>query len=296
MSINPKEIVFAIITYYPKWYNGKLKSISHTDKVRGDLALEFIQKTISLGFHLVVVDGKSSRSFKKILNNFPSIILIKKLSPKRSPAKRRAFKAASKIDGVKVIIASEGEKISLLDNIVPLVKPILENKADIVVPKREDGLFKETYPNYMYDSEKEGNKLYNEQLKFHNLTSEDDWDLFFGPRVFRNSPKILSLFLKKFHFQKNQKSLEEYFDPEEYSNALYFPVVIALQKGFRVTSVEIPFSYPKLQKINETVGAKEFFFEKRQTQRIAILLHLMYLLNYLQRKIKLSTTSASLFK
>lgn len=286
MSIDPKKIAFAIITYYPKWYNGKLKSISHTDKIRGDLTLEFIQKTILMGFHLVIVDGKSSRSFNKLLKNFPSIILIKKLSPKRSPAKRQAFKAASKIDGVKVIIACEGEKVSLLDSIIPIVKPILENKADIVVPKREETLFKETYPNYMYESEKEGNKLYNEQLRFHHLIKGDYWDLFFGPRVFCNNPKVLSLFLKKFHFQKDQKSLEEYFDPEEYSNALYFPIIIGLQKKFKVKCVKIPFSYPKLQKINETIGAKEFFVEKRQNQRIATLLHLMYLLNYLQRKSK----------
>jgi len=285
MSINPQEIAFAIITYYPKWYNGKLKSISHTDKVRGDLALEFIQKTISMGFHLVVVDGKSSRSFKKLLKNFPGIRLTKKLSPKRSPAKRQAFKAASKIDGVKVIIACEGEKVSLLDNIVPIVKPILENKADIVVPKREESLFKETYPEYMYQSETEGNKLYNEQLRIRSLIKEEEeLDMFFGPRAFCNNSKVLALFFKKFHFQKDQKSLEEYFDPEEYSNVLYFPIIIALQKNFRVKSVEIPFSYPKLQKMNETIGAKEFFVEKRQNQRIGTLLHLMYLLSYLQKK------------
>lgn len=286
MSINPKLIAFAIITYYPKWYNGKLKSLSHTDKIRGDLALEFIKKTISNGFHLVVVDGKSSRSFKKLLKNFSNIILIRKLSPKRSPAKRQAFKAASKIAGVKVIIACEGEKVSILDNVKPIVEPILKNEADIVIPKREESLFKLTYPDYMYESEKEGNVLYNEQLRLNNLTNKYDWDLFFGPRVFSNNPKVLSLFLKKFHFQKDQKSLEGYFDPEEYSNALYFPVVIGFQRKFRIESIEIPFSYPKLQKMNETIGAKEFFIEKRQNQRIATLLHLMYLLNYLQRKNK----------
>lgn len=286
MSINPKNIAFAIITYYPKWYNRKLKSISHTDKIRGDLALEFIQKTISMDFHLVVVDGKSSKSFKKLLKNFPNIVLIKKLSPKRSPAKRQAFKAASKISGVKVIVACEGEKVSILDSVKPIVEPILENKADIVIPKREENLFKATYPDYMYESEKEGNKLYNEQLKLNHLTKDNNWDLFFGPRVFSNDPKVLSLFFKKFHFQKDQKSLEGYFDPEEYSNALYFPVVIGLQKKFRIKNVEIPFSYPKLQKMNETIGAKDFFIEKRQNQRIANFLHLMYLLNYLQRKNK----------
>lgn len=285
MSINPKEIAFAIITYYPKWYNGKLRSLSQTDKIRGDLALEFIQKAISMGFQVVVADGKSSKSFQKQLKIISSIKLIKKLSPKRSPAKRQAFMAASTMERVKVIVTCEPEKISVLDSVPLFVNPILENTADIVVLKREDNLFKKTYPDYMYQSETEGNKLYNGQLIIHHLLNKgEELDMFFGPRAFSNDPQILSIFLKKFHFQRNLKFLEEYFDPEEYANAIYFPILIALQKGLRVKSIEIPFAYPKLQKMNETVGAKEFFVEKRKTQHIGILLDLMYLLNYLQRQ------------
>lgn len=285
MSINPKEIAFAIITYYPKWYNGKLRSLSQTDKIRGDLALKFIQKAISMEFRVVVADGKSSKSFQKRLKSISSIKLIKKLSPKRSPAKRQAFKAASMMEGVKLIVTCEPEKTSVLDSVALFVKPLQENMVDIVVLKREDNLFKKTYPDYMYQSETEGNKLYNDQLITHHLLNKgDELDMFFGPRAFINHPKILSLFLKKFHFQKNQKFLEEYFDPEEYANALYFPILIALQKKLRVKSVEIPFSYPKLQKLNESVGAKEFFVEKRKSQHIGTLLDLMYLLNYLQKQ------------
>lgn len=284
MSINPQEIAFALITYYPKWYQGKLRSFSQTDKIRGDLALNFIQKATTLGFRLVVVDGKSSKSFHKQLKNFTHIKVVKKRSPKRAPAKRQAFKSASKIDGVKVIVACEPEKVSVLDSVDTFTKPVLENRADIVVLKRQENLFKKTYPDYMYESESEGNRLYNEQLKLNRLLKEDGWDLFFGPRAFSNNPKVLSLFVKKFHFPiKKQRPLEEYFDPEEYSNALYFPIVLALKKGFRVKNVEIPFSYPKLQKLNETVEAREFFLEKRRTQRMGILLNLMYLLNYLQK-------------
>lgn len=285
MSINPKTIAFAIITFYPKWYNGKLRSLSQTDKIRGDLALKFIQKATYMGFQLVLADGKSSKSFQRQLKSFSNITLIKKLSPKRSPAKRQAFKAASKIEDVTVIVTCEPEKISVLDNVPLFVKPILEDMADIVVLKREENLFKKTYPDYMYQSETEGNKLYNEQLIIHNLISkEEELDMFFGPRAFKNNSKISSLFLKKFHFQRNLKFLEEYFDPEEYANAIYFPILIALQKGLKVKSIEIPFAYPKLQKMNETVGAKEFFVEKRKAQHIGTLIDLMYLLNHLQRQ------------
>lgn len=36
---NPTPLAIAATTSYPKWYRGKLRSIKHTDKVRGDLAL-----------------------------------------------------------------------------------------------------------------------------------------------------------------------------------------------------------------------------------------------------------------
>ena len=52
-DFNPTDVGLAIITYYPKWYRGKLRSIKHTDKVRGDLALEFFTKATKLGYKVV---------------------------------------------------------------------------------------------------------------------------------------------------------------------------------------------------------------------------------------------------
>lgn len=282
--VNPKEIAFAIITQYPAWYRGKIRSISHTDKIRGDLALEFIKKSTYLGYQLVVVDGKSSKSFRKDLSKLPNITIIKRKGKKRSPAKRQAFLMASKLTGVKVIIATEPEKVSLVDNVAKLANPILRGEADIVVPKREANLFKETYPYYLYESEIEGNRLFNEQLKLYKLLPEkEDPDLYFGPRVFRNKPAILSVFNKKFFFQIDSEIFpKEYFDSEEYANTQFFPIVLALKKGFKIQNIEIPFSYPKLQKENESIGARELFEEKRKSQSLGILLLLMHLLNYLK--------------
>lgn len=281
-----QEVAFALITFYPKWYKGKLRSISHTDKIRGDLTLEFIKKASGLEYQLVVVDGKSSRSFRLELKNFPDIKLVKRRGYKRSPAKRQAFKAASKLPGIKVIIATEAEKVSLIDFTELITRPILNNEADILVPERHEELFKKTYPDYMYGSETEGIKLYSEQLKLHNLLPPDsnNIDLFFGPRVFANTPKILVLFTKKYLSKIENSDSEGSLDPEELSNSLYFPIVIALKKGFRIRGVKIPFSYPKLQKDNEMIGAREYFEQKRKSQKKGILLELMHLLNYLKGK------------
>lgn len=280
MSIDPKKIAFAIITYYPKWYNGKLKSISHTDKIRGDLALQFIQNALSKNYQVVLVDGKSSKNFRKKISNFKNLKNIKRRSFEYSPAKRQAFKAASKLPGVKIIITSEPEKVPLVNNIPDIIKPILKGKADIVVAKREAILFKKSFPDYMYKSEIEANKEYNKQLRLNNLLSKKDADLdmFFGPRIFTNTPEILSLFTGNFLKDMNNT------DPEKQSNTLYFPIVMALKLGLKVESVEIPFSYPKIQKNNEEKGARVFFMKKRDSQKLSILGELMHLLNYLNRK------------
>lgn len=285
-KFNPEEIAFALITLYPNWYPGELKNTSHTEKIRGDLALDFFKKTVRLGYQIVVVDGHSSKHFQEELYQNSHINIIKRRGFKRSPAKRQAFKAASKLPGVKVIIATEAEKVSLLDHIEVITQPILNDGADIVIPERDEGLFKKTYPDYMYELEKEGIKLYCEQLKLNNLLlpNSDNIDLLFGPRVFANTPKVLALFTKKYLSKIEDSDLTGPLDPEELSNALYFPIVMALKKGFKVKSIKIPFTYPKLQKDNETIGARAYFEEKRKTQKLGILLELMHLLNYLKGK------------
>lgn len=280
-----KQIAITIITYYPSWYQGKLRSIKQTDKIRGDLAIHFIKNASSQGFQIFIADGKSSKSFQKSIGLIPGLTIFKTKILKRSVRKRLVIKAASKLPDVKVIVMTEPEKISIIDSIPMLVKPIFDNQADIVVPKREEDLFKKTYPNYQYQSEIEGNKLYNEILRTNGLFKDNnDLDLFFGPRVFINHPKIVSLFIRKFHLKISKKAyLDSYFDIEDYSANQFFAIVQALKKKFRIKSVEIPFSYPKIQKDNEEKGSRKTFEEKRKFQKISILVELLYFLSAIKK-------------
>lgn len=283
----PREIALATSTYYPRWYKGKLRSLKNTDKVRGDLALEFIKQAKALGYRVVVVDGKSSRSFCLELRRFSDIKVINRRSPQRSPARREAITIASKISGVKVIVLTEPEKISLVKDCLPLViEPVIKNHADIVVPKRDEVLFRSTHPLYMYESEVEANKVYNQILKSHGLLNDkaEDLDMFFGPKVLRNDKKIIALFMRRFYNPIGDTLFSKaYFDPEEYSNTLYFPVVLALKKKLKVKSVTVPFRYPNTQKDNEEKGVRELFLEKRRSQRLSILLDLTYFIGFLQK-------------
>lgn len=280
------EVAIVLITYYPKWYKGVLKSIKHTDKVRGDLCLEFLEKATKEGYQVVLVDGKSAKTFRRELQKFTSLKLFNRRTKKRSPNKRLGIRTASKLSGVKVIVITEPEKISLLPFMPQITEPILKGDVDIVCPKREEKHFKSSYPSYMYASEIEGIKIYNEALLAHGLLTPDtvDMDNFFGPRAFRNEKKVVALFMSRYVFRTSKYVLDSnLFDPDEYSNVQAFPIIQALKKHMKVTSVEIPFVYPRLQKENEEATAKDAFFEKRRLQRLSLLVDLFHFLSLLDK-------------
>jgi len=283
---SPHAIAIVATTSYPKWYRGKLRSIKDIDKIRGDLAIEFAIKSTKNGYRLVVADWHSPKTFRKELSSISNVILIRRRSPKRSPSKRQALLRATKLSDIKVIILTEPEKVSLVQECIPLIaKPILNGEADIVVPKRNDTLFKETYPAYQYESEVEGNRTYNEELKSHKLIdiSENDFDMFFGPRAFSNDRKIVRLFMRRYRFSIAHASFPSwYFDAEELSNTNFFPVVSALRRGLKVKSVEVPFKYPNAQKQNEE-KLDDLFLEKRKAQRIGLIVELLHFVAYLEK-------------
>lgn len=131
-------------------------------------------------------------------------------------------------------------------------------------------------------------KLKNyEALRSQNLLTKEleDLDSFFGPRVLRNTPTIVALFMQQFTYKIGETFFPtSYFDPEQYSNVLFFPIVRALEKKKKIVSVEIPFSYPSLQKENETFGEQEIFIVKRNMQRLGILVNLLHFLSYLKKR------------
>lgn len=285
-----RSVALVGITYVPKWYEGRLRSIKHTDKIRGDLILYSTKFAAGLGHTVVLVDGGSSKTFIKELKHITGLKLFQSKVHRRSPNRRKAIFEASEIPGVEVIVMTEIEKVSLITDCMELiVAPILHGDADVVVPKREDSLFKKSYPGYMYDSETEGNLLYNEALRANGLLSAhmDDLDVFFGARVYRNDPKMLKFLLSKYEAHPFD-SLNEHklLNLEEYSNAQFFPVVKALTKKGKVVSVTVPFVYPEKQKENEEKGERELFVVKRRYQRLTIIIELMYFLGFMSHKNK----------
>lgn len=286
MLMNKVNLAVATNTSYPNWYKGKLRSVTHTDKVRGDLSLEFFYKSSEAPVPVVVVDSGSSQNYLNEAKKLHLVRLIEKRKIKRSPSRRLAITTASAISGVDYIILTEPEKVSLITDCLPRIKKFLsENQVDLLIPGRQMDLWKQTYPKYMWDSEIEGNQLANEYLKSHGLLPYDrEIDLFFGPRVLKNDPKIVKMFLKRYSVKLANFPLpREQFDVEQYSDTGIFPVVQVLKQKLAVKTLEVPFVYPKLQKENEEIGSRSRFEEKRKAQRLEILVELIHFLAYLEK-------------
>lgn len=86
-----------------------------------------------------------------------------------------------------VICFTEPEKVDLMNHIHTIAKPILDGKADVVVPTRNDALFRETYPIEQYHSESFGNGHFNLLAKKIDGFCEQKLDWLFGPFVFKAS-------------------------------------------------------------------------------------------------------------
>lgn len=281
-----KEIAIATNTSYPKWYTGKLKDIGDTDKIRGDLAVEFCQKASEAGYRVALVDSNSPPAFFDTVSRFKSIYVIKEEHAKRSVARRLAIKTAAKWD-VKVIVLTEPEKSPFITDCISVtVDPILNDQYDIVLAKREDSLFRKTYPTFQYKSEVEANILINELYLTHGFLSflDIEPDMIFGPRVFKNSPSVIECFMKKYIITADVFPIfSEFIDPEQVLNTMFFPIILAERQGLKIQNVIVPFEYPTLQKQNEEIAEKQFV-QKRRNQKMGIIIGLMHFFSFLEGK------------
>ncbi len=281
LEVDPRSIAIATTTSYPKWYPGETQEHDVVDKIRGDLAIQTIKEAKQKKYQVLVVDGGSSEAFKTELAGIETPFLPE-LERGMSPSRQQAFTETAKLEGVKVICWIEPEKVSVIRDCLPeAVLPILNDEADIVVPKRTDLSFK-TYPDYQVKYEQRGNRLWNNILRARGLLAKDseDLDVWFGPKFFRNNPELVKLFLNKYEFIKGKTDLHKIVKPELHPNAIFLPVVAALHKDFRVKSVDVPYIHPSQQTAIEVDDPK--FIRTRDTQRKNIIVSTMHLIRLLE--------------
>lgn len=285
------KIIVATNFLYKNYHGlpqGQQRDIADTDGIRGDLAIQSITKAISQGVQVVAADGGSSEEFLTAIKEFESLGLLTIVStskPGRGPQRRAAFEVAIQFPGKQAIVYFQPEKDSLMDYLTEITKPIVDGNADIVVPARTSDLFKQTYPDYMRESELNVNKTYNWLMhRAGILPKGENLDWFFGPVVFRNNPEIVSYFLREYVLRAPIRSrVGAQPNPELHSVSHYFPIIEALFNKKKVVGVEIPFVYPKAQRDNEmspeTVAQ---FQQRRKLDASAYRLETLHFLEYLK--------------
>lgn len=276
LEVDPRSIAVVTTTFYPKWYPGVLEEKDIVDKIRGDLALEMINVAQKKGFQIVVIDGASNQEYKEELIKL-GVIPSPETEKGMSGSRQQGFREASQLKGVKVICWAEPEKVSIVRDCLPqAIVPILNGEADIVIPHRGKNAF-DTYPDYQVEFEQKANRIWNAILRKYKILppTTPDLDVWFGPRFFRNDPNLLEIFLKKYEFNKDDLSKEGFnyhniIRPELWPNAIFFPVVGALNKGYKVISVDMPYIHPLKQTSIEQDSVE--FRRKREIQFKGIVL------------------------
>jgi len=211
---------------------------SESDKLRAAIAKRTFSKAKELGYLVIAIDGGSHSDF---INEIKSLGV--KVSPQKEKglgnSRTQAFKEAYET-GKEIIIWTEPEKESFITEIEKVILPLLENKADIIIPRRKS---LSTYPLAQQYIESFGNAFWKE------LTSID-LDIWGGMRAFKR--ELCRYFL-------DYKG--------EYGNKweiLLVPIMNMIIDKKRIASIEIDYIHPREQTRVEEHNLE--FYKKRVEQ------------------------------
>lgn len=176
-------------TYYPD-----------LSDIRFNLALELCNLAAQHHINLIIVDGSPDHTtireqFQKAGSGYVHVYQqdTDQYVGKGGSLRQAILKATEMFKQNNIerkdaaICFTEPEKVDLMNHIHTIVKPILDGKADVIVPTRNDELFRETYPIEQYHSESFGNGHFNLLAKQFDGFGEQKLDWLFGPFVFKAS-------------------------------------------------------------------------------------------------------------
>lgn len=210
------------------------------NEVRAQLALKFAHDAKKRGLPLFVADAGESLVFSNELRYRGALVSGAPHGATMGSCRRAAMRAAiASVGEGGVVIWSEPEKHSLISNIDRIAGPILDDRADLVVPNRSvEGIL--SYPPEQAAAEMVGN------LAFEYLTGQS-LDVWFGP------------------FAANRKALQYFLDYQgEYGDlwdSIIVPRVTAIKAGVRATRVLVDYLHPSEQTEQET-GNMDFLLKR----------------------------------
>ncbi|OGE45025.1 hypothetical protein A3B39_05480 [Candidatus Daviesbacteria bacterium RIFCSPLOWO2_01_FULL_37_10] len=271
-KINPRSVSIGTTTFYKNWEPGEV-DLTNIDKVRGDEAIEFAREAKERGYPLTVVDGGSPKLFVETLQAL-GVLVFPQEEPGMGPGRRQALMIASQAPSAEAIIWAEPEKGSFIADCLEMAcQPILGDSADMVVPRRNRYLFRTTYPSFQVQSEDWANDGINNILlrEFDQVTY---LDILFGPKVFRNDPKRLGFFMRKYRYHLREGLSDsgvaraKGLNSELWAGICALPVVAALHEEYVVQSVDVPFRYPQVQKRAEQVASLASVMEEKRMNQL----------------------------
>jgi len=228
------------------------KSASDT---RCQMCLRTIELLKSKAIPIVIVDDSPDATIRDLMRSKGANVVQKQQTKeKKGAALREAASLAATIDGVNEdtwLCWQEPEKFDLANHWVDAISDEGSKKADVLIPTRNDEIFKKTYPIEQYHSENFANMylnaVANDYCSKNQITFPTNLDWHFGPVAFRR--RHLNLWVK--------------YDGVTYE-AQFNPVVYAARTGLVVYSTEVPFHAPLEMKQEEEGDVA--FIEKRLAQ------------------------------
>ena len=192
---------------------------------RLEYALQSIVTARNLGYEMVIVDGGSSPEFVDEARR-SGIRILPQMGSGMGSARRQAIAEALTLKR-RCIAYLELEKTPLISSLHLAVRPILEGRADFVIPGR---MSLASLPRSQQHSEALGNE-------FWRALTGCGFDMFFGPRVWKS--ELSSFFLDYGG---------EYGDRWE---CLFVPVLRAFLAGCEIAGARVDYTHPQAQTLLE---------------------------------------------
>lgn len=232
MANTPREVAEKTALITTTFYNPN----STIDRTRAEIATRSIKSAQDFGYRLVIIDGGSYDEFLRTIEG--NCALFQENPKGMGSGRRQGIREGLKFE-VPVIAWTEVEKESYIREAWKTSVPILEDKADLVLPSRPS---LNDYPTSQQHAERFGNTV----LTHLTGVSLDYW---FGPRTWRRdiSPYFLSYPPENrvLTLGKKEIKLEDKWD------SLHIPALDIIKAGKRVISIPVNYQHPKQQTTDE---------------------------------------------
>ncbi len=211
---------------------------NETDTYRAKLAKKAVRTAFDLGYKVIIVDSGSSDELLREFEKYGATVHMHS-SIGMGSSRRQAIRESHNT-GRDIIAWTEPEKVDYIPKIADTAFPILNDSADLIVPRRKS---MQSYPTAQQYAEPLGNAFWRE-------VTGTDLDVWFGPRTWR-------------------RELSDYFlnYDGEYGDkwdSIFIPVMNAIFDNKRVLGVEIEYTHPSQQTKKEEHDLT--FYRKRVEQ------------------------------